>query len=211
MQQAPSTSKSKRFLGWMSAPDVLLIFEFVFLVSAGTWTLTHRSCTQGGTSDLDDALRVEAGEGQLGTASESTEGAGDPAERRLQTYPPPTCRSHGFVLWADVSPASGAEIISLETPKHGYTQNTWIHTGHLTDDEGRYELPHQESCSVRLGAVVPGKGRGEEQAAPVDEEDDLPYVIRRDIVLDDAGRLHGVVLDELGEPVQGAAVCASLS
>jgi len=130
---------------------------------------------------------------------------------RLRTYPPPPCRSHGLVRWSDGTPAPGAEIISLETPKHRATENTWVHTGDFTDEEGHYELPHQESCSVRLGAVVPGKGRGEEPAAPVTDEEEPPYMIRRDIVLDDAVRLHGVVVDEQDEPVAGAAVCATLS
>jgi len=212
MQQDPNTSKPRRHQAWMltAAVPLLAVFAVVFFLCTCS-PLQHRSRTQKCTCDLDEAPPVEVGEGSLGTAGQPTLGAPDPIEQRLQTYPPPPCRSHGFVRWEDGSPASGAEIITLETRKHGYTQNTWVPTGHFTDEMGHFRLPHQESCSVRLGAVISGKGRGEELAAPVSEEEEPPYVIRRDIVLDDAVRLHGVVVDEMGEPVPGAAVCASLS
>ena len=210
MPQIPGYLKPQRFRAWLLATATsflfLLFLVFYFLPVAPIDTEPEPGTNPAASSRQTLSRWIRPLAARQANPSSETE-----IPWRLLTYPPPPCRSHGFVRWEDGSPAAGAEIISLETPTHRANENTWVHTGHSTDEEGHYELPHQESCSVRLGAVIPGKGRGEEPAAPVGDDEESPYMIRRDIVLDDAVRLHGVVVDEHDEPVPGAGVCATLS
>ncbi len=120
----------------------------------------------------------------------------DPANR------PPPCQPFGSVRWADTTPAQRARIEILTNKRTGSVGGgTWIDTGIETDEQGDYELPPQDICPLRMAAATtrPRPGRGEEHDPP--EEDELPFRIRRDIVLEEACSIRGEVRDVNGEPL----------
>jgi len=153
-RQAPSTSKSQRHRAWLlaAAASLLILLALVFfLLPVAPTDSEPEPGTSRTTSTRQPLSRwVRALAARQANAPAETE-----IPWRLRTYPPPPCRSHGFVRWSDSSPAAGAEIISLETPKHRANENTWVHTGHFADDEGHYELPHQEAVGKSSIAASP--------------------------------------------------------
>lgn len=120
----------------------------------------------------------------------------DPAHR------PPPCQPFGSVRWPDGSPVPRARIEMLTNKRTGVVGgSTWVDTGIGTDEQGDYELPPQEICPLRLAAETtdPRPGRGEEYDPP--GEGDLPFRIRRDIVLEEACTVEGTVRSTTGEPL----------
>lgn len=129
---------------------------------------------------------------------------GDPDPSPL----PPPCVSYGYVTWPDGKPAEGARIQILLVTRQTEDGPRWEDTGANTDSDGFYELNRREVCPLRLAAWVPAKGRGEEMAAPVLDEDEDATRIRRDIMLDEAFALRGIVRDERGAVVAQGEVSA---
>ena len=123
----------------------------------------------------------------------------------------PPCQPVGLVTWEDGSPASGAliEQLALVEPDHGGIYLAWVDSGVVADHSGWYQLGHQDSCPSRLAAYIPGRGRGEEMAAPLPDGATVPYELRRDLVLQSAVGLRGRVLSPEGSVVADAVVCAS--
>jgi len=109
--------------------------------------------------------------------------------------------SYGYVTWDDGEPAEGAQLQLLLVQRQEEMERRWIDAGTRTDAQGYYELERREVCPLRLAAQVPGRGRGEETAAPLGPDEEIPFRIRRDLVLDKALAVHGIVWDERGSTI----------
>ncbi len=139
--------------------------------------------------------------------------AGTPDLRRNALGHPrvqrPPCRPFGRVTWEDGTAAEGAEIEVLDQGADFGKYNLWTPTGVFTSSTGNYELPHQEGCPLRLGATLPGRGRGEEKADPLPRNARVPYDMERDIIMERAVSVAGRVVDDEDRPIDGAMVSAS--
>jgi hypothetical protein len=100
-------------------------------------------------------------------------------------------------------------MIELLVPGLAESQTipVWVESDVTTDAAGMYQMPHQSTCPVRLAAVVPGQGRGEENVPPIEDGGAVPYDFQRDIIMIEAVDVTGQVVDWDGNPIEGCVVC----